>query len=299
MRIVLLVLLASAVPFAQRGPALSVKELKPNVYLVQGGGGNSGIVIGSEGVIVIDAKESLEAGRALVAEVRKLTPKPITHVILTHNDADHVNGLAAFPPSVTVIAHEAAKVETRLPSKLIARVGESLTLHGVKVDLSHWAPAHTGGDMVVSLPEPRVAFIGDLAASGAEPVIRLEKRGSSEGWITSVKGLLGTRAQFVPGHGNTQTGTEVQAILSAAAQKRDWIVSLVKEGKSLDDVKRTVGDPVTAAPPARPAAPPPAPPPAAKGRVQAPPVPGRSAPLAPLVPLTFTEAVYQELTRRS
>jgi glyoxylase-like metal-dependent hydrolase (beta-lactamase superfamily II) len=313
MRIVLLVLLASAAPLAQRGPSLSVKELKPGIYLVQGGGGNSGVVIGSGGVVVIDAKETPDAGKALIAEVAKLTPKPITHVILTHSDADHVGGLAAFPTNVAVIAHAGAKVEmeeanagargaqarNRLPTQVVARTGENLTLQGVRFELRHWAPAHTGGDLTVILPEARVAFSGDLTANTADPLIRLEKRGSSEGWISSMKGLLGFRVQFVPGHGNVQTGTELQAVLSASAQKRDWVVSLTKEGKTLDDIKRTVGDPVTP-PPARPAAPPPsprgsaAPGPAVKGRAPAP------APVrAPVVPLTFTEAVYQELTKRS
>jgi glyoxylase-like metal-dependent hydrolase (beta-lactamase superfamily II) len=294
------VAIAAASLSAQRAEPIVVKQLKPDVYIATGGGGNSGIVIGTDGVIVIDAKNAPESGKALVAEVAKLTPKPITHVILTHGDPDHVNGLAGFPPNVTVVAYDNAKTQmetaiaaagrggalpaTRLPSTLITRTGETMTIAGVRVELRHWAPAHTSGDLVVILPAARVAFTGDIVpATTSDPVIHLDKRGSSEGWITATKGVLGYGVQYVPGHGAVKTRTELQSILTAVSEKRDWIVSLVKEGKPLEEIRRTVGDP---APPARPPAPP-----AVKGRAQAP-SPVRST------PLTFTETVYQELTKR-
>lgn len=304
-------LLAATSLSAQRAPSMAAKQLKPNVYVVEGGGSNSGVVIGTSGVIVIDAKGSLEEGRALVAEVARLTPKPITHVILTHGDADHVNGLAAFPAGVTVVAYENAKVDMeaaivaagrgalsrdRLPSKVIVRTGETLTLQGVQFELRHWAPAHTSGDLVVVLSEARIAFTGDITASNTpDPVIRLDRRGSSEGWITTVKGMLGFRVQYVPGHGGTQTVTQVQSNLTAISEKRDWIVELVKEGKSLDAVKAAVGDPASPPAPARAGRSSTAAVAAVAGKGRAPvPAAARGNP----VPPTFTEAVYQELTKR-
>ena len=64
---------------------LMVKMLKTNVYEVEGGGGNTGIIIGDKGVIVIDAKTTQASGTELVDAVKKLTDKPITTVILTHS----------------------------------------------------------------------------------------------------------------------------------------------------------------------------------------------------------------------
>src|SRR5688572_21010166 len=87
---------------AQRAAPIVVKPLKPDVYVAEGGGSNSGIVIGPNGVVVIDAKGTPEDGRALVAEISKLTPKPITHVIFTHADLDHIGGLPGFPAGVTI-----------------------------------------------------------------------------------------------------------------------------------------------------------------------------------------------------
>jgi cyclase len=283
-------------PAVQQAPQpLVVTQVAPDVYWTQGGaGGNTGIIIGKTGVIVVDAKTTPESAKDVIAEIAKLTPKPVTQVILTHSDGDHVNGLAAFPAGVGVIAHEGAKSEMvaalaaggrgapppdRLPTRVVVRTGEALTIDGVTIELHHWAPAHTSGDLIVYLPAQKVAFTGDIiAAQMPDPLIHLEKHGSSEGWITTVKGLLSLgAAKFVPGHGDLQTKDQVQSRLQAAIEKRDKIVGLIKDGKSLDDIKAAVGDPPT--------------PPAAQAPA---PAAGRGGPRFP----TFTEVIYQELTKR-
>lgn len=95
----------------QPAGAFVIPQLKPNVYWIEGGGGNSGVIVGDKGVIVVNAKTSAAGGKELLDDLAKITPKPVTTVILTHSDGDHVNGLAAFPTSVKVIAHENNKKE--------------------------------------------------------------------------------------------------------------------------------------------------------------------------------------------
>ena len=247
----------------QPSQALSVQQLAPNVYWASGGGGNSGIVIGTTGVVVIDAKTTPAAGKALLDEIAKLTPKPVTHVILTHSDGDHVNGLASFPAGVTVIAHQGAKRELdtalaaggrgappsdHMPTQVITRNAERLTLDGVNIELRHWAPAHTSGDLVVYLPAQRIVFTGDIITNRPDPLIHLQKSGSSAGWITTTQGILGLDAdKFVPGHGDPQTKAEIQSELASATQKRERVTTLVKQGKSLDEIRAAVGDPAPAA----------------------------------------------------
>ena len=255
---------------------------------------------------MVDAKTTPESAREMIAEIGKLTPKPVTQVILTHSDGDHVNGLAAFPSGVGVIAHEGSKSEMeaalaaggrgapprdRMPTRVITRTGETLTLDGVTIELHHWAPAHTSGDLIVYLPAQKIAFTGDIiVAQRPDPLIHLEKQGSSEGWITTVKGLTGLGAtQFVPGHGELQTKDDILARLRTTTEKRDKIVGLIKDGKSLDEIKVAVGDPPS------PASSPAASPAAAGGRAQgAAPAPGRGGGGF----ASFTEVVYQELTKR-
>jgi cyclase len=257
-----LVLGASAA--AQQTPQpLVVQQLAPNVYWASGGGGNSGIVIGNSGMIVIDAKTTPASGKALLDEIAKLTPKPVTHVIVTHSDGDHVNGLASFPAGVTVIAHVGAKREMdaalaaggrgappgdHMPSQVIDKDAEQLTLDGVDIELRHWAPAHTSGDLVVYLPAQKIVFTGDIITNRPDPLIHLQKNGSSAGWITTAQGIVGLDAdKFVPGHGDVETKAQVQAQLASTTEKRGRIEALVKQGKSLDEVRAALGEPAPAA----------------------------------------------------
>jgi len=254
-------LAACAAPaLAQQQPQnLTVHHLKGDVYYAEGAGGNSGIIIGSNGVVIVDAKVSPEGGRMLLAEVAKLTTKPVTHVIETHSDGDHINGLAAFPSGVKVIAHQNNKMEQEaaaraggrgappaqaMPTMVVNRNTETMTLDGVKVELHHWAPAHTSGDLVVYLPAQGIVFTGDIVATQREdPIIHTEKHGSSEGWITTMQGIAALKADtFVPGHGDVQTKAQIEARLKRVSDKRHQIAMMVSQGKSLEDIKAAVGD---------------------------------------------------------
>ncbi|HTI38903.1 MAG TPA: MBL fold metallo-hydrolase [Vicinamibacterales bacterium] len=258
-------LVAASVKAQQQQPqALTVQQLAPDVYVATGGGGNSGIIVGTTGVVVIDAKTTPESGKSLLDEIAKLTTKPVTDVILTHSDGDHVNGLASFPAGVHVIAQEGCKKEMEaalaaggrgappadhMPTKVITAPSERMTLDGVVLELHHWVPAHTSGDLVVYLPAQRIVFTGDIiAANRPDTLIHLEKHGSSAGWITTVQGLARLDAdRFVPGHGDVQSKANVEERLASVSKKRDQIAALVKEGKSLDEIRSAVGDPAPAA----------------------------------------------------
>lgn len=264
-------------------------QLKPDVYWIEGGGGNSGVIVGDKGVIVVDAKTTADNGKELLENIAKITPKPVTAVILTHSDGDHVNGLASFPADVKVIAHENNKKEQEtalaaggrgappaghLPSQVVSKNKESLKIDNVKLELHHWAAAHTSGDLVIYLPAEKIVFTGDIIAGGkmADPLIHAEKHGSSEGWITTVKGIAALNAdQFVEGHGDVLTKADIQKRLADAEAKRAKIKDLVAQGKSLDEIRTAVGDP-----------------PPAQGRGGG----GRGG------FASFTQVVYEELTKK-
>jgi cyclase len=277
--------------FAQ-GPApapLMVHQLTPTVYWVEGGGGNSGVIVGDKGVIVVDAKTTPAAGKELLDDIAKITPKPVTTVILTHSDGDHVNGLASFPKGITIIAHENNKKEQEaalsaggrgappadhLPTQVVSKNKENLKIDGVKIEALHWAPAHTSGDLVVYLPDQKVVFTGDIIATQLpDPLIHLEKNGSSEGWIITAKGIAALNSdKFVPGHGDVQTKAAIQKRLADAEMKRTKIKELVAQGKSLDEIKAAVDPPAQAA--------------------------GKGGAKGPAF-ASFTEVVYRELTKKT
>lgn len=245
-------------------PPLMVHELKPNISWVEGGGGNTAVIVGKTGVIVVDTKTSAAYGAEFVADVAKITPKPITTVILTHSDGDHVNGLASFPKGITIIAEEGCKMEMmaalntpagaaladHMPTRVVTKNKEDMTIDGVHLRLLHFAPAHTSGDLMVYLPNDKIMFTGDIVATQSPyPLIHLEKNGSSEGWITTMKGILGTDATtFVPGHGNVQMKADLQKRLMDSEERRAQIKTLAGQGKSLDEVRQALNE---TPPPAR------------------------------------------------
>ena len=82
-------------------PPITMKMLKPDVWAgIGGAGGTSTIIVGKTGVIVVDAKQTEAGAKDLLAEIAKITPKPVTTAIITHSDGDHVNGLVSFPAGI-------------------------------------------------------------------------------------------------------------------------------------------------------------------------------------------------------
>jgi cyclase len=262
---------SSGVVSAQQGPGgggaaaqpFAVHQLKPNIYWVEGGGGNTAIIVGANGVIVVDTKTSAAGGKEFLADIANITPKPVTTVFLTHSDGDHVNGLAAFPKGLTIIAQENCKTEMQaapnaapggaladyMPTRTVTRNMEDMTIEGVHLRVFHFAPAHTSGDLMVYLPDDKIMFTGDVVATQSPyPLIHLEKNGSSDGWITSINGILATDATtFVPGHGDVQIKADLQKRLADSIARRDQIKALAAQGKSLDEVRQALNEPPPAA----------------------------------------------------
>lgn len=279
-------------PPAQAAPHETIVPLAPpNVYLASGStGSNNGIILGDDGVIVVDTGVSASSEKVEMEELSKITPKPVTTAIVTHSDGDHVNGLAVLPTGITIISQESCKKEMEaaqnappqnaqqasapkppLPTRTVA-MKDAATIGGVQFEFLHAAPAHTSGDLVVYLPSQKIVFTGDIIADNSPyPIIHMEKNGSSEGWIQTVEAIVALDANtFVPGHGVVHTKVDIEQRLATVKARRAQIQALVAQGKSLDEIKQELGE--TAAP-----------------------APGGRGPRFP----SFTEVVYRELTKAS
>ena len=288
---------------AQQPPAtLTMKQLKPNVWVGLGGsGGNSTIIVGQMSVIVVDAKQTEAGAKDLLAEIAKITPKPVKTVILTHSDGDHVNGLVAYPAGIEIISHENNKKELqaaidsgargappkdRLPTRVTTKEKEAMTIDGVKLELYHFAPAHTSGDLMVYLPNEKIVSTGDIIVTNRaddNPNVHFEKNGRTDGWLTTVKGLIKLNADtYVTGHGDLLTKADLQRKFDATTARRNKIAAMIKEGKTLDEIKAALPD---------------APAPAAPAGAPAPGAP--AAPRGGGTPAkTFVETAYEELAKK-
>jgi glyoxylase-like metal-dependent hydrolase (beta-lactamase superfamily II) len=233
---------------------LVTTKIKDNVYMVRGGPGrnvpNSGFIVGKTSVIVVGNKNSKEAEEGLLAEVAKVTPKPVKTVIILHSE--HESGVGFLPAGLTIIAHENAKKEMevstardkvpadRFPTKTAGK-NETMTIDGVRVRLLHWGPGYTGGDLIVFLPAQKVVFAGDLVVSDfplAGTFVDHPVNGTVAGWLANIKGMLTVNFDYcVPGHGAVFTKNDVRTKLAFVQDKWDKIKAMVAQGESLDRVK--------------------------------------------------------------
>src|SRR4029078_7340172 len=117
-----------------------------------GAGGNVTVIVGQTSVIVVDAKQTEPGAKDLLAEIAKITPKPVKTALITHSDGDHVNGLVASPAGTKIIAHENNKKEQetalaaggrgappadRLPNQVLTNSKETMTHDGAKGGATH------------------------------------------------------------------------------------------------------------------------------------------------------------------
>lgn len=215
-----------------------LKEIGPGVYAAIDGpehksGSNAGFVIGDNGVLVVDAFFTPDAARALVAEIRRLTPKPIRYVVNTHYHADHTGGDQVLRDAgAVIIAHRNVRgwVRTnninlfgdRITLDLKARI-EALPLPDLVTDkdLIVWLGArkivvrtvlgHTGGDLIVSVPDAKILFCGDMLWRRVAPNLI---DGSVREWVATDADLLrlpnAGGSRYVPGHGDVADMKDVE-----------------------------------------------------------------------------------------
>src|SRR5262245_43848127 len=241
---------------APAAPPITMKQIKPDVWAALGGaGGNVTIIVGQTSVIVVDAKQTEPGAKDLLAEIAKITPKPVKTAVITHSDGDHVNGLVAFPAGTKIIAHENNKKEQetalaaggrgappadKLPNQVVTKNKETMTIDGVKLELYHFGPAHTSGDLIVYLPDQKIVSTGDIVVTNRaddNPNIHAEKNGTTAGWLQNVKGMIALNADtYITGHGDILMKADLQRKLDATQARRDKIAAMVKEGKTLDEI---------------------------------------------------------------
>ena len=260
---ILIVSATVATGFSQQPSALTAEKITDNIYIVKGGMANTGFIVGDKEVAAIDAEMMPDQAQKMIEEIRKVTPKPLTKVILTHSDGDHVNGLTGFPKGLEIISssickkemEEAAKapnsqgLQAYLPSRTFSDKLD-LDLGSERVQLLHFGPAHTSGDTVLYFPARKLAFVGDLVFIGRDPLIHRVKGGTSTGLIKTLQALLGLDAdRYVPGHGNIVKKADIESELKGLQEKQGKIKDLIKQGKSLAEVKAAFGIPDTPAKP--------------------------------------------------
>jgi len=253
---------AGGAPQAAAPKVVEVEKLRDNLFMLKGGGGNTAVFVGSNGVVVVDTKNP-GWGQPILDEIKKLTPKPITTIINTHTHGDHVSGNVEFPASVEVIVQENTKanMEEMRGATGIAQNGPPTNIfkqhNGVgmpkktfkdkmslgsgndRIDLYYFGRGHTNGDAWVVFPALRLMHAGDIFSGKNLPLLDANNGGSG----VQIGDTLAKAADsvknidtIITGHSTTMT---VNDLKEYAQFNRDFLTDVraaKKAGKSVDDV---------------------------------------------------------------
>jgi glyoxylase-like metal-dependent hydrolase (beta-lactamase superfamily II) len=234
--------------FGAQPAKLDVVKIKDDLYVIHNDfvPGNSTALLTNDGVILVDDKFDQDYNN-IVAEVKKLTDKPIKYVINTHHHGDHSGGnVKAQQMNADVVASEEAREnmvdgkQSGLPT-IVFQHHAHIYLGGKNVELYHFGRAHTNGDVVVYFPAQRTLAAGDMFTFGdATPqLIDYAGGGSAKEWTPTLESAL--QLDFdtvVPGHGVVTTKSEMRKFRDSTLRLRTRIHEMLVQKKSRDEIAK-------------------------------------------------------------
>jgi cyclase len=171
---------------------------------------NSLFVVTSDGVLVADGQGSVEKTQRMIDEIATITEQPIRYVVICADHIDHVAGNSAFPESTIFLAHPNSKAEIeRLSSRALIPVpmetvseNHHIMLGDTEFQVQFLGRAHTGGDLIVYLPQTNILFTGEIFFNRLYPSVGGNRSGRPTEWIQTLKRVESMNANIVvPGHG--------------------------------------------------------------------------------------------------
>lgn len=264
MKLVLLVLLLLvAVPVNAQQPDYSQVQIKAtkvagNVYMLEGAGGNIGVSVGADGILIVDDQFAPLADK-IKTSLQSLNPGKLRFILNTHFHGDHTGGNVAFGPEAPIIAHD--NVRKRLSTDQYSSIfksttkaspkealpvitfNHSLTVHfnGEEIRAIHFPQGHTDGDSVIFFTTSNVVHLGDDFFAGRFPFVDIDSGGSVEGLTKNIGELIEkipAGAKLIPGHGPISTIDDLKAYHRMLVETSDIVRKKIAAKKSLDEIKK-------------------------------------------------------------
>jgi len=255
------VLAASAL--AQRGDLSKVEvkaqKVADGVYMLTGAGGNIGVSVGEDGIVIVDDQYAPLAPK-IQAALKGLSDKPVRFILNTHYHGDHTGGNQDFAKTgSTLIAHENVrkrlaegttitqfKIVTPPASKEALPVitfDQSATVHlnGEDIRALHFPNGHTDGDSVIFFPKANVVHMGDDFVTYGFPFVDVEHGGSVSGLVAGdekVLSMVPADAKFIPGHGPLCTGDDVRKFLTMIKETRAIVADGLRKKLTPEQMKQ-------------------------------------------------------------
>jgi glyoxylase-like metal-dependent hydrolase (beta-lactamase superfamily II) len=228
-----------------------IRTLKPNLYMVTGGGANTLIRVTPDGLIVVDTKNPGDENfNRLMEEIRSVSALPVKYVINTQHHPDHVGTNQKFiDAGATVVALEALKTwmasdpRTKeipgLPTQTFAK-DYTLKFGGAEVRLYSFGRGHSGGDTMVYFPDAKVVMVSDQMTDNA-PLVDFANGGSAVGWAPILDGVLKLDFEMaIPGRGEPKTRADVEAYRTKFATVVTRASDAIKAGATRDTLAAQV-----------------------------------------------------------
>ena len=241
---------------------LSITPVAGNVYMIQrpGGGGNIGVQLGPDGVLLIDSLFA-PLTEKVVEAVAQVTEEEIRFLVNTHIHIDHVGGNANLAEKgVLIFSHDNTRLRFLEERSHFPRAGGSFVpqqptaarppitfndtlnfhLNGEEVRAFKVPPAHTDGDIFVYFPESDVLHLGDVYRTTSYPIIDVYNGGTLRGTVAAMDmaiDIAGPETKVIPGHGLEVVGRkELIEFRDMLLDIQRIVLNLIREGKKLHDV---------------------------------------------------------------
>jgi cyclase len=239
-----------------RGPAAGqavekIRLLKPNLYMITGGGANTLVRVTPDGLIVVDTKNpGAENYNRVIEEIKSVSTLPVKFVLNTHHHPDHVGNNQAFiDAGATIVGLDALKTRMAsdprtkdipgLPTQTFAK-NYVLKLGGAEVHAHSFGRGHTGDDTMVYFPDAKVVMVSDQITN-ATPIVDFANGGSAVEWTQILDGVLKLDFEMaIPGRGEPKSRAEVQAFRAQLASLVSRASDAIKAGATRDTLASQV-----------------------------------------------------------
>jgi cyclase len=230
-------------------------QLTDTLYYLEGSGGNIGVSIGEDGVLIIDDQYA-DLSEKIVAAIAGLSNDSIQYVLNTHYHGDHTGGNENMGKAgAVIVAHEnvrsqlAAGFEQPLNADQIISLpvvtfSDSIDFHlnQDKIHVFHIGPAHTNGDSFVHFLNANIIHTGDTFRTTGFPVVDANTNGSFFGIVAAYELLLEISNEdtvFLPGHGVLSKQDEIRKQLDMFYTITERIQNGIDRGLSLEQIQNT------------------------------------------------------------
>jgi glyoxylase-like metal-dependent hydrolase (beta-lactamase superfamily II) len=235
---------------------MKLTKVGGTVYMLEGAGGNIGVSVGEDGIVLVDDQFAPLAPKIREA-LKGITDKPIKFVLNTHFHGDHTGGNAQFGAEAPIIAQE--NVRKRLKEGGVVAGSEAkpapkealpvitfndratVHLNGEDIRAIHFPHGHTDGDSIIFFPQSNVVHMGDDFVTYGFPFVDVRSGGSVSGMIAGVEKALSLAppdVKVIPGHGPLSSPEDVRKFVQMLKETRALVAQAADQGKSADLMKQ-------------------------------------------------------------